>query len=66
MEAVGNLAGGIAHDFNNQLVGILGYAELLAARLQDRPDLLEHVREIDRAGTRAAALVKQLLVFSHK
>lgn len=66
MEAVGKLAGGIAHDFNNQLVGILGYAELLASQLEDRPDLLEHVLEIDRAGTRAASLVKQLLVFSHK
>jgi len=66
MEAVGQLAGGIAHDFNNQLVGILGYAELLASQLQDRPDLLEHVLQIDRAGTRAASLVRQLLVFSHK
>jgi len=66
MEAVGKLAGGIAHDFNNQLVGILGYAELLASQLEDRPDLLEYVLEIDRAGTRAATLVKQLLVFSHK
>jgi PAS domain S-box-containing protein len=62
----GKLAGGIAHDFNNQLVGILGYAELLASQLEDRPDLLEHVLEIDRAGTRAASLVRQLLVFSHK
>jgi PAS domain S-box-containing protein len=66
MEAVGQLAGGIAHDFNNQLVGILGYAELLASQLEDRPDLLEHVLEIERAGNRAASLVKQLLVFSHK
>ncbi len=66
MEAVGQLAGGIAHDFNNQLVGILGYAELLASQLEDRPDLLEHVLEIDRAGTRAASLVRKLLVFSHK
>jgi len=66
MEAVGQLAGGIAHDFNNQLVGILGYAELLASELEDRPDLLEYVLEIDRAGTRAASLVRQLLVFSHK
>jgi PAS domain S-box-containing protein len=66
MEAVGKLAGGIAHDFNNQLVGILGFAGLLASQLEDRPDLLEHVLEIDRAGSRAASLVKQLLVFSHK
>jgi two-component system cell cycle sensor histidine kinase/response regulator CckA len=66
MEAVGKLAGGIAHDFNNQLVGILGYAELLALQLEDRPDLLEYVLEINRAGTGAASLVKQLLVFSHK
>ncbi|MHC4874194.1 MAG: ATP-binding response regulator, partial [Planctomycetota bacterium] len=35
MQAIGQLAGGIAHDFNNQLTGILGYASLLADKLDD-------------------------------
>jgi len=66
MEAVGQLAGGIAHDFNNLLVAIIGHSDLLEMGLEDRPDLLGRVHQIQRAGTRAAALVRQLLAFSRK
>ena len=66
MEAVGQLAGGIAHDFNNILVAIVGYSDLLEAELVNRPDLLDHVREIQQAGDRAVTLVRQLLAFSRK
>ncbi len=64
MEAVGRLAGGIAHDFNNLLTVILGYAQLLADRVQSSQDLAEDVAEILRAGERAASLTRQLLTFS--
>ncbi len=66
MEAVGQLAGGIAHDFNNLLVAIIGHSDLLEMGLEDRPDLLGRIHQIQRAGTRAAALVRQLLAFSRK
>ncbi|MCK5378806.1 MAG: response regulator [Acidobacteria bacterium] len=66
MEAVGQLAGGIAHDFNNLLVAIIGHSDLLETSLSDRPDLLGRIHQIQRAGTRAAALVRQLLAFSRK
>jgi signal transduction histidine kinase/ActR/RegA family two-component response regulator len=64
MEAVGRLAGGIAHDFNNLLTAILGYADLLAERVESSPDLAEDVAEIQKAGQRAASLTRQLLTFS--
>ena len=35
MEAVGKLTGGIAHDFNNLLQVILGYVDILHARVGD-------------------------------
>jgi two-component system cell cycle sensor histidine kinase/response regulator CckA len=66
MEAVGRLAGGVAHDFNNLLTAILGYCELLLADVgQDDPRAAD-IREIQKAGTRAAGLTRQLLAFSRK
>ena len=65
MDAVGRLAGGVAHDFNNILTAILGYAELLH---RDATDELTRSRaaEVRRNTERAAALCRQLLVFSRK
>jgi PAS domain S-box-containing protein len=65
MEAIGNLAGGIAHDFNNQLMGIMGYAELLYNRLDD-PSLRNDIECIIRAARRSSDLTRDLLAFSRK
>lgn len=66
MEAVGTLAGGISHDFNNLLQAISGYTQLLILdKNEDDPDL-EQLTAIQEAGERAAALVRQLLLFSRK
>ncbi|MFZ2657580.1 MAG: response regulator [Victivallales bacterium] len=65
MEAIGQLAGGIAHDFNNQLAGIMGYAEMLVARLDDK-NLREYAENIFRASRRAADLTRNMLAFSRK
>lgn len=64
MEAVGQLAGGIAHDFNNLLTGILGNLNL--ARLDAGEELQPMLEEAERAGQRAAELIRQLLAFSRK
>jgi signal transduction histidine kinase/ActR/RegA family two-component response regulator len=66
MESLGTLAGGIAHDFNNILGAILGYAEMLLARL--RPDSREwqHAQEVKRAGERARDIVDRILAFSRR
>lgn len=66
MEVVGQLAGGIAHDFNNQLSIVLGYCELLAQHLADKPQLLDYLHQIQCSGKRAADLTKQLLAFARK
>ena len=65
LEAVGQLAGGVAHDFNNLLAAILASAELLMDDVPDgRPR--EYAVEIQRAATRGAALVRQLLTFAQR
>ncbi|HSO39471.1 MAG TPA: ATP-binding protein [Labilithrix sp.] len=66
MEAVGRLAGGIAHDFNNLLTVILSYAAILKSTLPADSSADESLEEIEIAGERAAALTRQLLVFSRQ
>ncbi len=66
MEAVGTLAGGVAHDFNNILTAIQGFADLGLKSLNDPEKLSRQLRSIKGACSRAAAIVKQLLLFSRK
>jgi PAS domain S-box-containing protein len=78
LESVGQLAGGIAHDFNNLLAGIMNYAALVAAGLNDllarhgietdeaAVALTQDVDEITDVAKRAAQLTHQLLIFSHR
>jgi PAS domain S-box-containing protein len=66
IESVGQLAGGIAHDFNNLLTVINGFADLAASGLVEDDPVRADLQEIGRAGTRAAALTRQLLAFSRK
>jgi len=66
MEALGRLAGGVAHDFNNLLTAIIGYAELMLAKMPaDAPNRrwLEVIRDSGEIGS---SLTSQLLTFSRK
>ncbi len=66
MESVGRLAGGVAHDFNNMLSVILGYAELIKAKLPDGDPLLKDVLAIEKAASHSRDITRQLLAFSRK
>jgi PAS domain S-box-containing protein len=65
LEAIGRLAGGIAHDFNNLLTAIMGYAGFLIRELDEGSRTRRDAIEIRTAAQRAAALTRQLIVFSH-
>jgi PAS domain S-box-containing protein len=66
MEAVGRLAGGVAHDFNNLLTVIRANADFLREDVGDNAELRLGIDEIRQAADRAAALTRQLLVFSRR
>ncbi len=66
LESVGQLAGGVAHDFNNLLSVILTCVGFAQRALPDDHPVLDDVEEIGRAADRAAALTRQLLMFSRR
>ena len=66
MEALGLLAGGVAHDFNNLLTVILGNCDLLQADFDPGDPRLVQIAGIQKAGTSASGLTRQLLAFSRK
>jgi two-component system, cell cycle sensor histidine kinase and response regulator CckA len=66
MQAVGQLASGIAHDFNNVLTPIIGFADLLLAKMRPTDSAFNDVMNIKQNANRAANLVRQLLAFSRK
>ena len=66
LEAVGRLAGGIAHDFNNLLTIIRGNADLLHCPPPNGTEPFELIDDLRHAADRAAALVRQLLMFSRR
>jgi len=66
MEAIGQLAAGVAHDFNNILTVIQGHAGLLQNKLKSIDQDTRSIEQINHSATRAATLVRQLLMFSRK
>ncbi len=66
MEAVGRLAGGLAHDFNNLLTVIMGHSQVLLSELKSDDPIRAKIEEMQKAGERAASLIRQLLAFSRK
>jgi two-component system cell cycle sensor histidine kinase/response regulator CckA len=66
MEALGRLAGGIAHDFNNVLMGILGYAEIVAADARESKVEVRDAEQVLVATRRAIDLARRLTAFARR
>lgn len=65
-ETVATMAGGLAHDFNNVLSGIVGYASLLAARLESGSTDHQAALTILDAADRAVAMTGQLMTIARR
>jgi len=63
LEAVGHIAESVAHDFNNLLTVIKGHVEMASGITSDDSPIGAHLREIEAAAIRAAALTEQILTF---
>ncbi len=66
MEALGTLAGGVAHDLNNVLGVMVGYSELLLAKLP--PDSLQtkYAGHILQSSVKGAAIIQDLLTLARR
>jgi PAS domain S-box-containing protein len=66
MEAIGQLAGGVAHDFNNILTAVIGYGNLLQAKMAQDDPLRPYVEQILTSSGKAVNLTQSLLAFGRK
>ena len=64
LDSLGRLSGGIAHDFNNVLAVIMAYASEIASSLPSDHLAGHDALKIAQAAEHAAALTRQLLIFS--
>jgi len=66
IEAIGSLAGGVAHEVNNMLAVMLGFSDMALRQLPPGSPPASDLREVIRAGERAARITQQLLAFSRQ
>ena len=64
LSAVGELAAGVAHEFNNILAIIRGNVQLGMMDLENKEELLESLKIIDKQTKRGEKIVKDINVFA--
>ncbi|WP_163338874.1 response regulator [Desulfopila sp. IMCC35008] len=64
LNALGLMAGSVAHDLNNILAGVVSYPDLLLMQMEESDKYYNHIKKIQSAGKRAAAVVSDLVTIA--
>jgi len=66
MESLGVLAGGVAHDLNNMLGPLVGYPELILAKLPEDSPIRKQIGIIGKSAKDAADVIQDLLTLARR
>ncbi len=66
MEAIAALAGGVAHQFNNSLTGLIGYLDLIAAKVDADSDAAAYLDRLRPITDRMTNLTNHLLAYAQE
>ncbi|MEE9442597.1 MAG: PAS domain S-box protein [candidate division Zixibacteria bacterium] len=66
MESLGVLAGGVAHDLNNMLGPMVGYSDLILAKLEEDSPYRKQIERIGKSAQDAADVIQDLLTLARR
>ena len=66
MESLGILAGGVAHDLNNLLGPLVGYPELILAKLPAESPVRRYIESMRKAAADASEVIQDLLTLARR
>ncbi len=66
IESLGTLAGGVAHDLNNVLGALVGYTQLMLAKMGQDDPLKKYLHNIMKSSEKGSAIIQDLLTLARR
>jgi len=66
IESLGTLAGGVAHDLNNVLGALVGYTQLMLAKMDPDDPLKKYLHNIMKSSEKGSAIIQDLLTLARR
>ncbi len=64
LSQMGKMAGNLSHELNNPIAGLIALAQVLQSQNQNKPELVQDLKEIEKASARCKDIIKNLMDFS--